>query len=251
MSKFSRLRGASSGGALGDDGAPAVAGTTGLLGGSASPVGWWSVWLEAPLDQVQQALTMWRQRLGQTIDVTVNLPLRQGLGALEPLESPWTTELLAPGGAWTLYLNNDRGGGDPTGAPSFLSRELDARLVCAMHTPVHPPGHGGTQLWVGGPTGSQPSRSIRTVSAVCEDSRWRWLSTGEMQPFEQPDRYLAHRIRDRLDRQLLVDYLSTVGIEPDDADAYGLAVLVRQRVSWPTVKETRAQALTRLTAGSC
>jgi hypothetical protein len=228
---------------------PPAVGSTGLLGGHASPVGWWSMWLEAPFEQVLTTLTTWRHRLRTPFDVVTDLGLADGVSALEPLASPWTAELIAPAGPWTLYLNNQRDGGDPTAAAPYLSRELGVRLLSAMHTPVLPSGHGGTQLWINDPVGPPPLHSVRTVSAVTEDGRWRWETSGAVQPFERPDRYLARRVQDRFDRELLLDYLRAVGIEPDDASSYGTASIVRHQV-FPTTTETRAEALARLTGGA-
>ncbi len=53
--------------------------------------------------------------------------------------------------------------------------------------------------------------SIRTVGATATDGRWAWDESGQPLPFEDVSRYGARRKRDRLDRELLVQYLAALG----------------------------------------
>ncbi|MBY5163697.1 hypothetical protein [Salsipaludibacter albus] len=55
------------------------------------------------------------------------------------------------------------------------------------------------------------------------------------------ERYDARRIRDRFDRELLVDYLAALGIAVDDPDFYGDGRTLRQRVPWKSREVTVAQ----------
>jgi hypothetical protein len=84
----------------------------------------------------------------------------------------------------------------------------------------------------------------RTIDAVATDGRWEWHQSGHAFPFEDTARYAARRIRDRLDRELLIWYLDALGIPADDDAAYGAGVIVQQVVNWPrrtvTVQEARA-----------
>jgi hypothetical protein len=57
-------------------------------------------------------------------------------------------------------------------------------------------------------------------------------TSGTPLPFEDPSRYWARRVRDRLTRQMLVGYLAALAIGADDDASYGPAVLVTQRVGW-------------------
>ena len=82
----------------------------------------------------------------------------------------------------------------------------------------------------------------RTIAADAEDGRWSWHESGQPMAFEQPQRYSARRIRDRLDRELLAAYLSALGIAVDDDASYDGAAVVRQHVSWPTRILSLAQA---------
>lgn len=98
--------------------------------------------------------------------------------------------------------------------------------------PRYGPGHAACQLWIQDPTGPPPLHIVRTISAYAQDGRWSWHESGDPQPFEDPDRYTARRIRDRLDRALLVRYLESLGIRPDDPSFFGEGVVATQMVSW-------------------
>lgn len=195
-----------------------------LLGGEASPIGWWVTFVEAPMDEVERWLT---ERWFDGREFTMAEPGRYPacLGALEPLESPWTRHLIIDAGGWTMHLSNSLLGGDPSAPGPAMSRDLDRRVVVAGHSQRHGPGHEGTALWVFGPDGEPPLQYVRTVQVDCADGRWSWHESGEPLVFEQVDRYSARRKRDRLDRELLLEYLAAFGIWPDDPATFGAARL--------------------------
>lgn len=62
-----------------------------------------------------------------------------------------------------------------------------------------------------------------------------------------PERYEARLKRDRLNRQLLVEYLATMKIFVDDPDYFGAAQSIRADVAWAhrvrreTVEEFRVE----------
>lgn len=196
-----------------------------LLGGDASPVGWWVTFVEAPMDEVEGWLAR-RWFDGRPFTVAEPGDYPTCLGALEPLESPWTKHLLTDAGGWTMHLSNSLLGGDPSAPGPVMSRHLDCRVVVAGHSPRHGPGHEGTALWLFGPDGEPPLRYVRTVQVDCADGRWSWHESGEPLGFEKVDRYSARRKRDRFDRELLLEYLAAFGIWPDDLATLGATRLV-------------------------
>jgi hypothetical protein len=162
---------------------------------------------------------------------------------LPPFEAPWTRELLMPcGDRWTAYLNNFVNGGDPTAIGPAMARRLNARCVVAVHTPRYGPGHQSTQLLVQGPDGEPPLMYERTLNASATDGRWKWDDSGRPFDFEDVSRYTARRIRDRLDRSLLLRYLTALGIPAGDDDAYGPGVIIQQVVQWRRRTETLEDA---------
>jgi hypothetical protein len=201
-----------------------------LLGGAASPVGWWVSFLETGSERLTEALMRWREELGQTVTPSGAEAFPGCLGLLEPLETPWTAELLIDCGHWTAYLNNAIDGGDPTSAAPHLATMLGVRCVVAGHSPLYGPGHGGTQLWVLGPDGEPPLMYRRTIAAVSTDGSWEWHEGGEPYEWERQEQYGTRSIRDRFDRPLLLEYLATFGIAADDDGFYGSGRAVRQEV---------------------
>lgn len=220
-----------------------------LLGRTRSPVGWVVGFVQAPAVDVLEADLGWRRGLGQRLEVSPPTQFPACLSLLEPLEAPWTTELVIDCGRWTAYLNNDKNGGDPSAAAGELARQLGTRCVIAMHSPPHGPGHASTQMWVHGPEGEPPLMYERTLAATCQDGRWSWYESGRPLPFEDVARYGARRIRERFDRGLLVAHLHELGIEVDDPTWFGPGVRVRQVVSWQTRPESVQEALERLEVG--
>jgi hypothetical protein len=216
-----------------------VGGVTSLLGGSANPLGAVVQYLNAPLATVSGALAD-----GFDVIATTDQRLVDALDVLLPFESPWSRLVLAPCGAWTAILNNGLEGGDSTAPGPALSRHLNATCVIACSVPRYGPGHEQTQLEVLGPQGEPPLMHVRALSATATDGRWEWFESGQPFPFERPERYTARRKRDRLDRQLLLEYLDALGIPADDDDAYGPALLLQENATYErrcvSLEEARA-----------
>jgi len=216
-----------------------------FLGGSIAPIGLSVSFLASPAGHLVEELIAWRRGLGQRVEQSAPSVLPDCAAALDPLEAPWTTELLVDCGEWTAYLNNGIDGGDPTAAAPYLASRLQVDCVIATHAPRHGPGHASTQLWLLGPDGEPPLMYKRTLAAHAEDGRWSWHEAGSAQPFEQLDRYRARLIKNRFDRLLLVQYLSALGIHVDDAGFYGKGIAVRQRVTHPVRRETASEVRDR------
>lgn len=209
-----------------------------FLGGSARPLGCSIAFVAAPHDQV----------LSEVVDshttpcvVSPKPSLVKAVRALDPMEAPWTREVIIQCDGWTAYLNNGVGGGDLTAVAPAVSGHRGWRCISAEHIPRYGPGHAATQLWIAGPTGQPPLYYIRTLSATATDGRWQWIDWGDVQEFESLDRYARRRVRDRLDRELLIEYLAALGIRVDDPEFFGEATVVVQQAPWKTRKESVAQ----------
>ncbi len=210
-----------------------------FLGGSLAPAGISLNVLRSKLDETIDVLVRWRGGLGHK-PTTSSVALREACQALEPFQAVWSREVLFDCGDWTIYMNNSLQGGDPTASASHIGRVMGVDVLTAMHSPVHPPGHGATQLWIR-PSGSASSLHTRDIVACAADGRWSWDSSGEPFPFEDQSRYTARRIRDRFDRPLLIDYLGALGIRVDDADFYGRGVRVQQGHQYKSRELTAAE----------
>ena len=211
-----------------------------FLGGTLAPIGLTVSFLGKPIAEVRSSLVSWREGLGQRLEQTNPAALPECARVLDPLEAPWTAELLIDCGPWTAYLNNGIDGGDPTAAAPALSIRIGCDCVVAMHSPLYGPGHASTQLSLLGPSGKPPLMYVRAIAAHAEDGRWSWYESGEVQRFEDPERYKARRIRDRFDRPALLTYLAALGIRADDAAFYEAGIGIRQMVAYPRRQETAA-----------
>jgi hypothetical protein len=197
-----------------------------VFGGPLSPVGWSVGFLEAPFTDVADAYLRWLDELANWIlrfrpERLGRQPILDQLTRLDPLQSPPKRQLVvANGGTWTAHFTNDHLGGDSTSWVGYLTGVLGCRGVIATHIPAGQYPYPATQFSLHGPEGEH-----RSVSAgVFDDGRWELEAIGEPQPFEQADR--------QLDRDLLLRYLSVLGIEADDPAAYGDGMLVRTRGPW-------------------
>ncbi len=56
-------------------------------------------------------------------------------------------------------------------------------------------------------------RDIRYVRAMLDSDRWDFFEKGVVQPFEEISSYKKRRIKDRLTRQIVVDYLLKLDID--------------------------------------
>lgn len=197
-----------------------------VFGGPLSPVGWRVGFLEAPFSEVTDAELRWLDELGNWVlrfrtERLGPQPILDQLTRLDPLQTPPKRQLLVANGAtWTAHFTNDHLGGDSTSWVGYLTGVLGCRGVIATHIP---PGHysyPSTQFSLHGPEGER-----RWVSAgIYDKGSWEFEALGDPQPFE-----LAER---RLDRDLLLHYLTAVGIEADDPAAYGDGMLIRTRGPW-------------------
>jgi hypothetical protein len=158
------------------------------------------------------------------------VPLVEALPRLLPLEAPWTRALVAPCARWTAVLTNGPHGGDSTApGPGVMHRLGGTTCVVASCVPRHGPGHEQVQLEVMGPDGEPPLMYRRVLSATATDGRWEWHDDGEPYAFEDVAAYTARRMRDRLDRERLLDLLEGLGIPARDDGAYGVATLLQRR----------------------
>lgn len=212
---------------------------TGLFGGELSPVGLSTQFVEAPEADVTAHL---RRIWGRARSTPTGLPFPAALSKMLPLQAPWTRVMIAPAGRWTAVTNNGPQGGDSSAPGPALADALRVRCVVATHAPRFGPGHAQTQLEVLGPGGEAPWGHLRAVSATATDGRWEWFDVGTPFPFEAVERYSARLVRDRFDRQLLLDYLGHLGIPVDD-HAFGPATLhqfrKRGRIREVTLEQER------------
>jgi len=209
------------------------------LTGELAPIGSTINFLQRPAVDVLRVVN--EVRADATLEVTSVGLLPGSASVLDPMEAPWTTELVIDCGKWTAYLNNSIGGGDITAIAPAVGRLLNTVCVSAQHKHRYGPGHASTQLWLQGPDGKPPLMYVRTLSAHCQDGRWSWHTSGTVQEFEQPGRYERRRIAERFDRETLVEYLDALGIRVDDPSFFGQGIAIRRIVDWDVRRQSVAE----------
>ena len=192
---------------------------TALADGYFAPITYSWGFLDAPLSDVSETLIKWRLSLKRRVKArSVSGDLSDALKLLDPLETPWTKEILtSTKSPWTAYFNNQHIGGDPFPPVSYLSQLLGCRGLIVI---TSPDGSSGFYLTGAGQTDFLNVK--RCVLALNDgNSRWVFSERGSPLPFEDSARYACKKIRDRLDAEMLTRYFATFGIDLFNDGFYG------------------------------
>jgi len=205
-----------------------------VFGGGHAPIGWTVGFLRAPFATVLEVTLNWRRGLLPGVEVTaLSGPFPDGFLALAPIETPPTREIIVrtAGDVWTANLVNNHLGGDSTSWCGHLSGVIGCDAIQASHIPAKQYPYPATSFEIRAPKAPGPLHTLRSVAAGKYDSGgWEFHSTGEIQPFEEADRYGAKSVRDRLDRAMLLRYLAALGINADAPNFWVGGVLLQHRV---------------------
>jgi hypothetical protein len=199
-----------------------------VFGGGLWPLGWSVGFVERSLGETVTRYRAWR--LKARFSELGRRSIFEALQLLLPFEMPYSRRLLvSTRNDWTAIFDNSRGGGDPLPPTSYLAAG-DVQGVIATHIPPGQYWLPATKFHLLGPAGERPLHYVRTIDAgVFDSGRWEFEMWGEPQPFEETDAYEKRLVRDRFDRAMLLRYLAALGVDADDPDFYGDAVLVQQR----------------------
>ena len=190
-----------------------------LLNGYFAPITYSWGFLDAPILTVNDTLVKWHSGLRRRTKVhSACGDLQDALSLLNPLETPWTKELLiCTKSPWTAYFNNQSIGGDPFPPVSYLSQLLGCQGLIVQS---FPDGSSGFLL-----TGAEQTDFLnvkRSVLALNDgNSRWKFSENGTPLPFEETERYASRKIRERLDDEMLDRYFAVFGIHLFDNEFYG------------------------------
>jgi hypothetical protein len=208
-----------------------------VFGGGLWPLGWSIGFVERPLGETHSRYRAWG--LKARFEELGRRPILDLLGRLLPFEMPYTRRLLVgTRSGWTAIFDNSRGGGDPWPPTSYFAAG-DVRGVIATHIPREQYSLPATQFHLMGPSGEPPLFDVRTIAAgVFDSGRWEFEAWGQLQPFEETEAYEKRLVPDRFDRAMLLRYLAALGIDADEPDFYGEAVLVQDR--WRLARRWRA-----------
>ena len=187
--------------------------------------------LELPLQTVGQAYARWVKGLLKSVKVTeINCSLEEALRQLEPLDMGSQRVLfLSTQSNWTAYFDNGSIGGNPATVVGYLSQSLECRGVDCASIPNtlsrQDKGKRGTwgavMFTLYAP---QPRKFLnvdRAITLINDVGGWTFRTTGDPQPFEQPERYEARKKADRFTSEMLENYCRALGIDLFNPDFYG------------------------------
>lgn len=193
-----------------------------LLDGRYDPITESMGFLDADFATVVAADREWRSSYGTYLGRPVHGALCTLLDSLLPLTGPLLRRLwVETRGGWTAYFDNFVLGSDTFPPLSYLAQRLKCRAVtigCRRETAKR----GAAVIFsLYGPEPTEWLNIVRTVSAVQDNGRWEWTSSGTVQPFEELNHYGRRKIRDRLTPAMLTRYAAALGIHPFDEAFYG------------------------------
>lgn len=167
------------------------------------------------------------------IEVNLTRPVSNGyetLGCLLPLTSHQIrrTLVVPTSGRWTAVFNNSINGTDPSAAPA-LSLNLKTQCLVVARVPEvissidssvkHP--HGGTcHFEIYDYNSKNFNNCARYIHATNEDGRWTFEQGGISFSFEKIEKYQSKKVRDRLNSEIVVDYLERFQIDVDNECFY-------------------------------
>jgi len=213
-----------------------------LLDNELAPLTFEWGFIEAPADAVRSAYLRWQKTILQTVTVVpVNLPLADALRQLEPLDNGSQRVLfLSTMAGWTACFDNGVRGGNPSTFVGELAQQMKCRGVacgCIPNTLTRGDvGKLGTWGAVKFTLFAPEKRAFlnieRSVSVINDVRGWDFNSIGNVQDFEQVERYAATKIADRFTPEMLEDYCRALGIDLFDEHFYGGAGFVTHSYPW-------------------
>lgn len=215
-----------------------------LLGERYAPITTSVGFLHLGLDESVRALESWRRRLYDEVKVTeLAAGFPEVLHRLEPLVGgARPRELLVEvAGGWTAYFDCGLQGTDAVSAIGHLASAIPCSGLVIMAAP-HTLGrrglrhgqYGSVQFELFGPNATYFLNYVRSIVVAHDGSRWIFETSGQVQPFEEPEAYRSRRIRDRFTSSMLERYCRALGVDPFNEAAYGpRAVLIESSVVIP------------------
>lgn len=191
-----------------------------LLDGGSAPFTNKIWFVEAPLDEVVEAVRRWHAGLGRTDDMsTLRAPLPRLLDQLEPFSIPsWKQLLVETTSRWTAVFSQ----GSDIYTADNAGRFLNCRVLRTNYSPhVIRAGKvvnfGDRSFWLTDPASPVGHRVVQ----ASYQSRWTWELSGEEQSFEDVAAYGSTRIPDRFTLARLNAYCAALGIHRADPSFYG------------------------------
>lgn len=196
-----------------------------LLDDRFAPVTWEIGFLHTTLERAVAACEEWQAPRAEIEVRRLHGSLEHDLlPALLPL-TKWgrLRKLLVPvGSEWVAYFDSDYDGADVGGSIRHMSRIIGCEYVRAGAKPFED-SRNSTQRGLGAIIfgWARPGHVIRYIQLNEDQPRWEIHFMGEVQPFEETERYAERRIRNRFDSAMLERYCRAIGIDIFTPEAYG------------------------------
>lgn len=186
--------------------------------------------LEGSFDNVAQAYLTWRQSLQPELEFEyceTNLP--HALQKLDPLTTPWDRELLIETQSrWIAFFCNGLHACDPESPIGHLCTIVPCRGIVVHCVPdrsavQHPNAlriYGTVSFTLFSSKQTAWLNQERYIRAMNDGGEWVFFCEGQEQSFEQPEKYKARRIVDRLTCEMLEEYCASYGIHLFNEDFY-------------------------------
>jgi hypothetical protein len=169
-----------------------------------------------------------QKKRGVTLESShVSGSLADALQHLLPLTSVERRRFLflPTSGTWTAFFDNGYQGTDAFAPLSYLAEALKCSAVRATAVPDSNETHsfGATILEIYGPRRTEFLNYIRSIAVAYDGRAWSFSAAGEVQPFEQTERYQSRSIQERFTPEMLDAYLQAMGIRAFDDGFYAVA----------------------------
>jgi hypothetical protein len=172
-----------------------------LLDNQLAPLTFQWGFLDARLDAVVASYARWQRLLLRRAKISpASLPLERALRQLEPLDMGSERVLLvSTQSRWTAYFDNGATGGNPDTVVGVLAERLKCRGVTCRAIPNtltrrdrgKPGTWGGVKLTLFAAQATHFLNIERSISVSNDVDGWTFQVTGDVQPFEETEKYHA------------------------------------------------------------
>ena len=115
---------------------------------------------------------------------------------------------------WTAFVDNGYKGTDAFSTISYLAKKISCVGIKATDVPEGQHNrYFSVSLEMYGPDQTSFLNYIRSISLSYDGSKWTFSAAGNVQPFEDTQRYTSRSTKDRFSSDLLADYLKALGID--------------------------------------
>ena len=199
-----------------------------LYSGKFAPITDTIGFLQCDAKRAVAAFLDWQNDIQSTRGVSLSASCIAGdfpsaIKALLPLTSVERRRyLFAPTDSnWTVFLDNGHKGTDAFSHLSYLAERLACNAVRMTYVSEgREDSYPATIFKIYGPYKTDFLNIVRSISCAVDGGRWVFSAEGEVQPFENVERYSERSIKNRFTGEMLEAYLSQLGIRAFEEGFY-------------------------------